>query len=377
MKIVFTGGGSGGHFYPIIAVAEAINEIVAERNLVKPELFYIADTPYDERLLYENEIEFRTTPAGKVRNYSSIKNYSDSFKTLFGTVRAIFQLFKIFPDVVFSKGSYVSVPTVTAARILGIPVFIHESDAIPGKANMYAAKFAQRIAIAFPQAAEHFSRKDVVALVGQPVRRAIMSPATEGAHEFLGLDASVPVILILGGSQGASRINDAVLQTLPELIEKYQVIHQTGEKNFQAIKSIADVTLEEHPYKNRYKAFGYLNDLALRMSAGVASLVISRAGAGAIFEIASWKKPAILIPIPEDVSRDQRTNAYAYARTGAATVVEQENLTPHVLASEIQRLTEDVALCNQMSVAAGAFSRPGAARKIAEELVAVALKHEH
>ncbi len=376
MKIVFTGGGSGGHFYPIIAVAEAINEIVAERNLVKPELFYIADTPYDERLLYENEIEFRKTPAGKVRNYASVKNYTGSFKTLFGTGRAIFQLFNIFPDVVFSKGSYVSVPTVTAARILGIPVFIHESDAIPGKANMYAAKFARRIAIAFPQAADHFPKKDRVALIGQPVRRAIMNPVMEGSHEFLGLDMSVPVILILGGSQGAARINDVILEALPILLEKYQIVHQTGEKNFQAIKSIADVTLEEHPYKNRYKPFGYLNDLALRMSAGVASLIVSRAGAGAIFEIASWKKPSILIPIPEDVSRDQRTNAYAFARTGAAIVMEQENLTPHVFAAEIDRLIENEALRTQMSEAAQTFGKPDAARKIAEELIAIALKHE-
>lgn len=376
MKIVFTGGGSGGHFYPIIAVAEAVNAIVAEKNLVKPELFYIADTPYDERLLYENDIEFRKTPAGKVRNYASVKNYTGFFKTAIGTTRALFQMFSIFPDIVFSKGSYVSVPTVTAARILGIPVFIHESDAIPGKANMYAAKFAQRIAVAFPQAVEHFPRKDVVAFVGQPIRRAVMDIATEGAYEFLGLDHSVPVVLILGGSQGATRINDAVLEALPTLLEKYQVIHQTGEKNFQAIKSIADVTLEEHPYKSRYKPYGYLNDLALRMSAGVASLIVSRAGAGAIFEIALWKKPAILIPIPEDVSRDQRTNAYAYARAGAATVIEQENLTPHVFASEIDRLVENSDLRARMSEAAGAFGKPDAARKIAEELLSIALKHE-
>lgn len=376
MKIVFTGGGSGGHFYPIVAVAEAVNEIVTEKNLVKPELYYIANTPYDERLLYENEIEFRATPAGKVRNYASAKNYFDTFKTAIGTIKAIFQLFSIFPDVVFSKGSYVSVPTVTAARILGIPVFIHESDAVPGKANMYAAKFAKRIAVAFPQAAEHFPRKDIVALVGQPIRRAVLMPVTEGAHEFLGLDPSIPIVLILGGSQGATTINDVILQALPLLLEKYQIIHQTGEKNFKAIKSIADVTLEEHSNKSRYKPYGYLNDLAIRMSAGAAGLIISRSGAGAIFEVAQWRKPAILIPIPEDVSRDQRTNAYAYARTGAAEVMEQDNLTPHVLLSEIDRILSDEKLQKTMSEAASTFGKPDAARRIAEELIAISLKHE-
>jgi UDP-N-acetylglucosamine--N-acetylmuramyl-(pentapeptide) pyrophosphoryl-undecaprenol N-acetylglucosamine transferase len=180
MKIIFTGGGSGGHFYPIIAVAEAVNDIVKERNLIAPELYYIADTPYDERLLYENDIIFKRTPAGKVRRYFSFRNVSDFIKTMAGVPSALFQLFGIFPDVVFSKGSYVSVPTVTAARILGIPVIIHESDAVPGRANLYAAKFAKRIAVAFPQAADLFPHKDRVAFVGQPVRKAVKTLVTEG-----------------------------------------------------------------------------------------------------------------------------------------------------------------------------------------------------
>lgn len=376
MKIVFTGGGSGGHFYPIIAVAEAVNAIVKERGLIQPELYYIADTPYDERLLYENGIEFRRTPAGKVRNYASVKNYSDSLKTMVGLPRALFQLFNIFPDVVFSKGSYASIPTVTAARILGIPVFIHESDAIPGKANMYAAKFAQRIAVAFPQAIDQFPNKDKAAFIGQPVRKALLTTATEGAHEFLQLEKSSPIIFIIGGSQGAQHINDVVLQSLPQLLEKYQVVHQTGEKNFEAVKSVTDVTLEDNPFKNRYRPFGYLNDLGIRMAAGAADLIISRAGAGAIFEIALWKKPSILIPIPETISRDQRTNAYTYARTGAAIVMEQENLTQHVFLSEIDRVLQDAPLRKTMCEAAAKFGKPDAARKIAEEIVAISLKHE-
>jgi UDP-N-acetylglucosamine--N-acetylmuramyl-(pentapeptide) pyrophosphoryl-undecaprenol N-acetylglucosamine transferase len=183
-------------------------------------------------------------------------------------------------------------------------------------------------------------------------------------------------VLILGGSQGAQAINDVILEALPLLLEKFQVIHQTGEANIEAIRTITDVILENNSYVNRYRPFGYLNDLALRMSAGAADVIVSRSGAGAIFEIATWRKPAILIPIPEDVSRDQRQNAYAYARTGAAVVIEQENLTPHVIVSEISRVVEHLELQEAMRASAEKFHVPDAARKIAEEIVALCLKHE-
>lgn len=376
MKIVFTAGGTGGHFYPIIAVAEEVLRIAKERKLVKPTLYYIASRPYDARLLYENEIIFRKSSAGKLRRYFSIGNFFDFFKTAAGVIRSLLHLFVIYPDVVFSKGGYDSVPTVFAARILRIPIFIHESDAIPGRANIWAAKFAYRIAISYPESAEYFKQKERIAYVGNPVRRAVVMPAHHGAFEFLKLDSGIPTILILGGSQGAQRINDLVLTALPQLLERYQVIHQTGERNIKEMEATAAVILEKNPYKDRYKAFGYLNDLALRMSAGIADLIVSRAGSGSIFEIATWGKPSIIIPIPESVSRDQRKNAFAYARSGAAVVLEEENIAPHVLVSEINRLMENPSLREQMSKEAAQFKKPDAAKKIAEELVAVVLEHE-
>jgi len=376
MKIVFTGGGTGGHFYPIIAVAEEILRIAKEKKLVKPELYYISSEPYDPRLLYENEITFRKSTAGKLRRYFSIRNFFDFFKTAIGTLQSLMQLFRIYPDVVFSKGGYQSVPTVFAARLLRIPIFIHESDAIPGRANLWASKFAYRIAVSYPEATEYFKQKELLAYVGNPVRRAVSIPAHHGAHEFLKLDSGIPTILILGGSQGARRINDVVLTALPKLLENYQVIHQTGKANIKEMRTTADVILEKSPYRDRYKAFGYLNDLALRMSVGIADLIISRAGSGSIFEIAMWEKPSIIIPIPETVSRDQRKNAFSYARNGAAVVLEEENIAPHVLTSEIDRLMGNSSLRAQMSKEAAQFKKPDAAKKIAEELIAVALGHE-
>lgn len=374
MKILLTGGGTGGHFYPIIAIAEEIRNVVKEKKLLPPTIYYAAPTPYNPRALFENDIIFKPISAGKVRRYFSILNFFDLFKTGFGVIGAIFTLFSIYPDVVFGKGGYVSFPALLAARLLGIPVVIHESDSEPGKVNLWAAKFAKRIAISYPEAARFFP-KEKTAYTGNPIRTELINPGTNGAHEYLGLETSVPTILILGGSQGSQRINEAILDALPELVKKYQIIHQTGLKNFAEVKRTADVVLEKSEHKDRYKPFDYLNNLAMRMSAGAASIIISRAGS-TIFEIANWKLPSIIIPIPESISHDQLTNAFSYARSGAATVVEENNLTTEIILTEVEKILENPALREKMSKAAGNFSKPDAAKKIAEEIVNIALTHE-
>lgn len=376
MKILFTGGATGGHFYPIIAVVQEVNAIVDQRSLVKPELYYCAPTPYNEKALYENELIYLPAPAGKLRLYTSISNVFDLIKTVVGSVKALWFLFKLFPDVVFSKGSYASVPTVLAARILKIPVVIHDCDAIPGRANLWAAPFAKRIAISYPEAVDYFPKevRDKVALTGNPIRKEILH-AESGAHEYLGFSREVPTILILGGSQGAQPINEVVLEALPDLLEKYQVIHQTGRDHIEDVKNTASIALENHPYANRYQPQAYLDDLAMRMAAGAADLIVSRGGS-TIFEIAAWKKPALLVPLSEQISRDQRKNSYAAARLGGAVVVEQTNLTPHVLLAEIDRMMDKPEKLKAMGEALGTLHHPDAARKIAEEILAIALKHE-
>ncbi|HEY4517633.1 MAG TPA: undecaprenyldiphospho-muramoylpentapeptide beta-N-acetylglucosaminyltransferase [Candidatus Paceibacterota bacterium] len=375
MKILFTGGGSGGHFYPIIAVAEEINRLIEERHLLKASLYYLGPSSYDERALFENNIEFRASPAGKLRRYFSLLNITDLFKTSFGVLKALFEVWSIYPDVIFSKGGYASFPTVLAAKLLKIPLIIHESDSVPGKVNAWAGKFARRIAISYPEAASYFP-SEKTALVGNPVRRMLQTTAHEGAYEFLKLSTTLPVILILGGSQGAEKLNDVLLGALPELVERYQVIHQTGEKLFVDVERTYHVVLEKSPHADRYKVFPYLNELALRMSAGAASLVVSRAGSGAIFEIAGWGVPSIIIPLPTPVSHDQEKNAFTYARSGAGIVIAQGNLTSHLLVSEIDRLIGNPTLREQMSLAAKHFAKPDAARKIAEAIIDIGLKHE-
>jgi UDP-N-acetylglucosamine--N-acetylmuramyl-(pentapeptide) pyrophosphoryl-undecaprenol N-acetylglucosamine transferase len=374
MRIVLTGGGTGGHFYPLIAVAEQVRKIAADERLVEPELFYLAPEPYSPGALFDHGIKYRRVTSGKMRRYFSLANFVDYAKIAFGCLGALFTVFKIFPDVVFSKGGYGAFPVVFAARVLRIPVVVHESDSRPGRVNAWTGRFAARVAVSYPETAKAFP-EGKTAWTGQPVRRAIESPAREGAREHLKLETHTPTLLVLGGSQGAQRINQAVLGALKELVADFQVIHQTGRANFAETKQLADLELEMSSRAGRYLPFDYLDDLAMRMAAGAADLVITRAGSS-LFEVAAWGLPAIVIPIPESVSHDQRTNAYTYARTGAAVVLEEGNLTKDVFLSEIRRILNSEPLRREMAEAAKKFAKLDADTAIAKEVVQIALGHE-
>ena len=379
MKIVFTGGGTGGHFYPLMAVADEINHIAKTEKLIEPELIYIGPFVLDQEALVQRKMRFVQASAGKKRKYFSIQNFFDYFKTAWGIIQATWRLYRIFPDVVFSKGGYAAFPTTVAARILGIPLVIHESDAHPGKANIIASKWARLIAISYPEVIKFFpktvNRKKFI-LTGNPVRPEIFRPVREGAYEFLELDPSLPVLLVLGGSSGAKALNDILMDALEDLVQHYQIIHQTGSEHFDSAKGLAHMKLQASPFKERYRPFAYLSTLALRMAFGVSSLVVSRAGSGVIFEIAAVGLPSILVPIPEDVSHDQTHNAFAYASSGAATVLKQKNLTATILKNEINRIMNDPILWQKMARSAKAFAKPEASRKIADILLKIALKHE-
>ncbi len=378
MKIVFTGGGTGGHFYPIIAVVEELTKLIKEQKILEPELYFFAPHPFDERVLFEHGITFVSTPAGKMRRYFSLKNVSDSLKTLFGIIETVIKLYRVYPDVVFSKGGYGAVPTLIAARFLRIPVVVHDSDAIPGRATLLAAAFAKKIALSYDEAVEFVPKKyqEKVAVVGNPTREVLKNPAREGAHDFLELEKNIPTIVILGGSLGSEKINDVVLSALPQLVAKYQVVHQTGDAHTESVQETARVILERNERRYRYKQYGSLSPLALKMAAGAADLIISRAGSGSIFEIALWGKPSILIPIPETISRDQRRNAFAYAHAGAAVVIEQANLAPNLLVSEIDRLFTNPKARTDLGDAAKKFARPDAGMVLAKALLDTALEHE-
>lgn len=374
MKILFTGGGSGGHFYPIISIAQEINRLSKENRLLAPELYFMSPQPYDAGVLFDNNIIYKKNSAGKVRRYFSIMNFFDVFKTIWGVLQSILDVYLIYPDVVFGKGGYASFPALFAARFLRIPVVIHESDTVPGKVNKWAGKFAQRIAISYPEAAEFFP-KDKVAYTGNPIRQELAMPIKEGALEFLHLEPGVPVILVLGGSLGSQIINDTIIDALPTLVKDYQIVHQTGKRNLRDVIGRTSAMLLNNPHKGRYKAYDYLDVLAMRMAAGAANVIISRAGS-AIFEIASWGVPSVLIPISDSNGDHQRKNAFAYARNGACLVIEELNLTPNILVSEVRRILDNPAISEKMKSAADAFIKRDASNLIAKEILGIALKHE-
>lgn len=376
---MFTGGATGGHFYPIIAIIEALHEIEEAEHLLPADLTFVSTSAYDKRMLFENNVEYIEISTGKMRRYADIRNFFDIFKTFFGAIGGLRIVYKIFPDVVFGKGGFASFPALFAAKYFKIPVIIHESDASPGRVNTWAGKFARAIAVSYPEAAKHFPEGRTV-VTGQPIRREVLHPVSAGGASFLHLEEGRPTILVLGGSQGAAVINEAILDALPTLLPKYQIIHQVGEKNEKDIKSRLEGLLSQLPgqERTRYTMHPYLDDLAMRMAAGAAHVIISRAGS-TIFEIASWGKPSILVPLATSVSRgEQNKNAYHYARTGAAFVVEEANLTPHLLAAEVDRIMENAALRTKMQNAALQFGEQNktAAMKIAKEILRIAYEHE-
>ncbi len=375
MKIVFTGGGTGGHFYPLIAVVEQVNKIIDKENIIGAKLYYISNEPYDKEILFENGLIFESVVSGKMRVYFSFRNFTDLFKIFVGSINAVYKLFSIYPDVVFGKGGYASFPTLFAARLLNIPVVIHESDSAPGRVNAWAGKFASHIAISFKEAATFFP-KDRVAWTGQPIRTEVMNKSTkkEGL-EFFKLESDMPVVLILGGSQGSELINNTVIDALPRLLEKYQVIHQTGVKNFNNVVGRAEVVLMDNPNKSRYISKPFLNALDMRMASGAADVIISRAGSF-LFEFASWNLPSILVPITVSNMDHQRKNAFNYARAGACSVIEEANMKANILVSEVDRILENKDVWNEMANNAKNFDKRDAAEKIARVLVDTALSHE-
>ncbi len=375
MKIVFTGGGTGGHFYPIIAIVQKVNQIIDQENIIGAKLYYVSDSPYDKEILFEHGLIYEEVMAGKMRTYFSLRNFVDIFKMLFGSIGALYKIFSIYPDVVFGKGGYASFPVLLAARILRIPIIIHESDSVPGRVNKWAGKFADKVAVSFKEAAEYFP-ENKVAWTGHPLRVEIenVAPRIE-ALKYFKFESDIPVLLVLGGSLGSLIINNTILDALPRLVKNFQIIHQTGVKNYKNVSSRGEVVLSKMPEKSRYICKPFLNPLEMKMASGVANIIVSRAGS-TIFEIASWGIPSIIVPISNSNGDHQRRNAFSYAHTGGCIVVEEMNMTGNILSSEIERITGDQDIMQSMSKNAKAFHKHDASMKIAKVLVDTALSHE-
>ena len=368
MKLLFTGGGTAGHIFPIIAVARELRRLGLDWK------FHYAG-PKDEFgsiLLSQEDIKVKTILAGKVRRYANLQAILENifdivFKIPLGFFQSIFYVFFLAPDLIFSKGGYGSLAPVFCGWFLRIPVILHEADFVPGLANQISSKLVSKVLVSFPIAqTEYFSEKKMVSL-GNPVRIELLRGSEETAREFFGLTGEKPVIFIMGGSQGAQKINDTILEILPKILSDFELIHQTGEKNFEEVSKESKVVIGKDT-ERYYHPVGFLKEIELREAYAAADLVLSRAGAGSIFEIAALEKPSILLPLAIAAQDHQVKNAYAYLdiSKGATVVIEESNLTPHFLLEKIKYLFAIPGELGKMSQAARSFANPDSGRLIAE-----------
>ena len=370
IKIILTGGGTGGHVYPLVSIFRSLKQMASQKLLTIDALYLGADG-FAQETLEKERIKVKVISSGKMRRYFSILNFFDIFKLIFGFFQSLWLVWKFMPDVIFSKGGYGSVPVVIVGWLYRIPVFIHESDSVPGLSNRIATKFAARIGASFPKALEYFPAEKT-ALVGNPIRTDLLYQANkeEGLSHF-GFSLEKTTILILGGSQGSQRINDLILEILYECIKNnIQILHQTGEKNFKEVVAEARIILGNLPqeYLSLYQAKGFFDEKEYALALAASDLVIARAGSGTIFELSAAKKPSILIPLPEAASDHQRENAFSFQKAGASIIFEEKNILPNMFLKEVLDLLKDKEKLNDLGNRANLFSQQNPAENIAKEI---------
>lgn len=320
-KIVLTGGGTAGHVTPNIA-------LLPELKAAGYEIEYIGSYEGIEKELIEKEgIKYYGISSGKLRRYFDLKNFSDPFRVIKGFSEAKSLLKKIKPDVVFSKGGFVSVPVVRAAAALKIPVIAHESDMTPGLANKLSFPVATKVCCTFDETLKHLPEgKGVV--TGSPIRKELLTGDIEKAYRYTGFNTEKPVLLIIGGSLGAGVINETIRRILPKLLEKFQIIHICG-------KGKLDPTLNSQDGYNQYE---YVSE-ELKDLFALSQLVVSRAGSNSVCELLALNKPNLLIPLSANASRgDQILNAHSFEKKGYSLVLEEENLSDESLYQAILNL---------------------------------------
>lgn len=323
-RIILTGGGTAGHVTPNIALLPGLKELGYD-------VHYIGSyNGIEKKLIEQFGIPYHGISSGKLRRYFSMQNFTDPFRVLkgFGEAKKLIKSLK--PDVIFSKGGFVSVPVVIAGKQCHVPTIIHESDMTPGLANKLSIPSASTVCCNFPETLNHLPKEKAV-LTGSPIRQELLTGDRGAALKFCGLSADKPVILIIGGSLGSVVVNNAVRKILPELLKNFQVIHLCGKDKVDA--SLKDL--------KGYVQFEYIQD-ELKDLFALADIVISRAGANAICELLALHKPNLLIPLSANASRgDQILNARSFERQGYSIVLEEEELHDSTLLDAINKLYKE------------------------------------
>lgn len=362
IKIAFAGGGTGGHIYPGLAVADELRAL-CKKNEKQIKIYWIGNSKGMDKDIVSKNVDaegvksadvFYGIPSGKLRRYFSLRNFFDLFKIFAGFVASFFILLKIRPAVLFSKGGFVSVPPCISAKLLKIPVYTHECDFTPGLATKINSKSAKHILLSYEETKNYLGAgaKAKAIVTGNPVRPVFYSSNPDAGLNFLGIsERTKPVLLAVGGSLGARQINDLIKENIQWLCENFIVVHQTGAKNVEdaAIEAVSE------EIKNNYKPYPFIYK-EMPDVISCADVVISRAGANSIWECAVLKKPMVLIPLCGSGTRgDQEDNAGFFEKSNSAVVLARENATAEKLKTSLEALldankrTEYSAACGKLT----------------------------
>jgi UDP-N-acetylglucosamine--N-acetylmuramyl-(pentapeptide) pyrophosphoryl-undecaprenol N-acetylglucosamine transferase len=371
LRIAIAGGGTGGHCLPALAVIEE----VSRRGIEADWLWIGSSNGVEAEAATRAGVHFRSIQTGKLRRYFSVKTVTDAVRIPIGAAQAWRILRAFRPDVLFSTGGFVSVPTVVAgARIT--PIITHEQTAVLGLATKLNLRFADVLAVSYDDTAQlvdHFRGKTVV--TGNAVRKSFDEGVAERALDRYGFTNDLPLLYVTGGARGASAINQIVAKLLPELLERWQILHQTGPKSANDDASILRTMRSAWPneLQRRYQVIEFVNQ-GLADVYSAASLVLGRAGAGTVAELAYLGKPSILIPLPGTGGDEQRVNAKVLGNAGGAIVIDQSEATPGRVMSELNRLACDSTKLDSMAAAAKSIGRPDAAAKLTDVILSMATK---
>lgn len=383
MRIVLTGGGSGGHLIPFEPIVDALRHVYLEQKDALPrwidkgklQIYFLGVSDQATRDFFQHfDVRVIDIPAAKLRRYPSPRTLSDVlFRLPIGLIKALWQLWWLMPDAVISKGGYGSMPVALAATFYRIPFLLHESDAVSGLANRLMASLAAVVTVGFAATRhEMLNYKSKTIVTGTPVRKQLLRDTPVEAKRYFGFDEEEPVLLVTGGSQGAEQLNELVLEVLPSLIEDMGIIHLTGLLHFEKVHAAAKELLMSSSRSFAYRPFGYLTD-DIGWALTASDMVVSRAGATALAELAFLRKPAVVIPLATAAQDHQRENAAVYDAAGAVRLISPENLGRALFEQNVRAVMFDKTLRDTLSTNITRLSHPRAAHDIADLAFKLAL----
>lgn len=373
MRVLISGGGTGGHIYPALAVATQLQEEY------QVDILYLgSDDGLETAVVPAAGLRLAVIQAGKLQRFVSWRTLTGIARVPMGVAQAVGIVRRFNPDVAFTSGGYVAVPAGLAARLNRVPFLMHQQDVPPNLSNRLLAPLATRISVAFADSLQYFPAEKTISL-GNPLRQAILDVRQTPPHEAraqLGLDGDVPLLLVTGGSQGARHLNQVTCQALPELLTFCQVLQISGTKLFGETRALAERMLEGtgEAIQRRYRLVPYM-DTEMPLALQAATLVVCRSGASTLSELAALGKPGILIPLPPSIgSSPQEANAAMFERQGAAEVILDAQMKPELLVKRVQSIISSSTSLQQMAEAGSRLAKPEGTKEIVEALVQLANK---